>query len=158
MKANLDTPNPNMGQQELDELNVNNIKKLRQTINKTGINNLVWKTYTTATTFTSTSYTTVDGMSSAFVSTGGFFICTFKTTVAFSGAITVYFKMVIDGKTLCFSSFVTPGFGGQIFLDYRGILGPGNHTIDIQAKIGSGTIEFSTNSSTTELQVVEFVL
>ena len=159
MKANLDNPNPAMGQEQVEEVNVNNIKKLRQTLNATGINQLLLVQASVSTAFNSATsiVPVVNGknMEGAFTSSGGWVSVLFKTSQEFSGAILIDARLQVDDAVLDYQRFTTPGFGAALALQWAGTLSDGKHTVKVLYANASGTCTFSANGSFTTLQVVE---
>ncbi len=159
MKANLDNPNPAMGQEQVDEVNVNNIKKIRQTLNATGVNQLLLVQAQTSTAFNSatSAVPVVDGknMEGAFTSSGGWVRVLFKTAQEYSGAFLIDARLMVDDVVLDYKRFTTAGFGAALTLQWEGTLSDGKHTAKVLFANAAGTCTFSANGSFTTLQVVE---
>jgi hypothetical protein len=158
MPIQLDTPNPAMDQATLDEVQVNNIKKLRNTINKMGVNQLLLVENKTATNFTATALAIPVNMQGVITVTGGWVDIEFKMPMGQSGAIRLICALLIDGKTKDYINLTSPGFSFTMMLSYHGNLGAGRHTVAINFAVGSGTAVISESESITRLQAWETVI
>jgi hypothetical protein len=158
VRVQLDTPNPALPPESLQQIDANNVKALSQAINKTGVALLLDKQTNTATNFTSTSYVVPLGMEGVFTSSGGYIEASFKTTISYSGVSFIQAQLLIDDKVYDFTAYSLNIVGGQLFLSFQGKLGAGRHYIKILALVGAGTAGFSTSGSLTALQVKETLL
>lgn len=158
MPTNLDTPNPAMDQEAIDELQVNNVKKLRTTLNRMGVTQLLLVENKTSTNFTSTTLTVPVNMQGVITTTGGWVDIEFKMPMALSGAIDIAGRLLIDGNVMDFEQYTTPGFSEVLILSWHGQLGQGRHNVAVNFAVGSGTAAISTNSSVTRLQAWESIV
>jgi len=154
MKVQLDTPNPAIDSENLDEINTNNVKKIQNTLNKTGINQLLIVDNVTATNFTSATLTQLLTFTGIVTSSGGWIEVNFKVNAQVTGDFVG--QLLIDG--IVKDSFLISGApsNDNVTLAWRGNLGIGRHSITVNAAVTILAI-ISNSSSMTRLQVVEFL-
>ncbi len=160
MQIKLDTPNPAIPQEQLEELNTNNVANLQKTINSTGV--FVHKDVIlqTATNFNSATFALVFNMECAFVSSGGFVEAEFQGTIENSTPVQFQIQIVVDNdpnKTRTFQNDSGAVETRLTNLWFKGFLGEGKHNIQIRCKTG-GNVVFSPSSLTCEFQVREIKL
>lgn len=155
----LDTPNPAIPPEQLDQMQVNNTLKLQKTLNNQGINQSLLIKSSVQTNLTTTTFATPLGMSGIVTSSGGFFIITFKGTIIVPGGQNSTFQLLIDGA-IQDSVAVGMGAGANaqngVFLQFMGPLGVGRHSVNVQAKVDGGTFTFPALMQ--KLQAVEILL
>lgn len=163
MKLNIDTPSPEMDDEQAAKLDRDNIAALRKTINKTGINQSLLMQSSTSTNFTSTSFAIPINMQGVVISSGGFFRITFKSAVHVPATQAMTLKLFIDGtQEINLKDSVVISSSSSIdviaFLEWQGNLGEGRHNIIIQAAMSGGTGIFSRSDTYSTLQAIETLL
>lgn len=162
MSTFLDTPNPAMPPDQLNQIATNNTAKIQSGLNGLGINQSLLIENTTAYNFSSATLTQLLNMSGVVTSSGGYFEINFKVNFTVPAANDFICKLLIDGvikDSFLISSVATGANNQNGTLAFRGTLGIGRHTITVQSSLnGGGTAVISDSLTMTRLQAVEFLL
>lgn len=157
MKVALDTPNPEMDPALVEQMGMNNMKKLRQTINATGVSILVSASFMSARTVTSTTDEILQGFDRAFTASGGMVDIVFQSGCDMSGGGNYGFVTLwVDDEAVLIT---TIGGASQqrypLSMYYSKKLSAGRHKMKITAKVIGGTFTYSFNSQATTMLVIK---
>lgn len=153
--AKLDEYNNELGEEERQRILEDNFTILRQTLNATGIKNLVEVRDTqTITASTSTDWKTIPGYSRAFTCSSGFIEINFNSMCHLGNNCGV--ALFLDNKRM---DGVMAHSATHVYLNLRwdGPLSAGKHLVEVKT-IGGATIEVGHENSNTRLVVRETLL
>lgn len=163
MKLNIDTPTPEMNEQDAAKLDRDNVAALRKVINKTGVNQiLLVETFTASAAISSASasaYEQLGPFQGVITCSGGWIEINFKTGVRDSGSSNTSFQLLVDGVVkdqITLSAGANEDLGPA--LHWAGPLGEGRHKVAVFYRTPVGTIIYSFNSDCSRLQAVETLL
>lgn len=160
MKINLDTPSPEMDQSLQDEMGVNNLKKLRQTINKTGCNVLKDIKLNRATTLAiAATATRIQSFEAVITTSGGLIDLDFYTTAEIGMGVSVSFYLNVDDAVVASCGAANPNAATAMSMSMKHsvALGAGRHRVYITYKT-NGAFPISYNSLDTRLLAKETLL
>lgn len=159
MKLNIDTPTPEMGVEESDKLNRDNVAALRKTINATGVFILADVRKNTLTTLAiAAAKTLIQGMEAVVTTGGGVVEINFYTTHEVGAGVSLAFYLYIDGKQNLAMVGAANGGAAAIAvnstMNYKASLGEGRHTVQVYYTT-NGAFPISYNSLDTRLVITE---